>query len=90
MAMAIIGAVERFMWTRLVPSHGRRIGKEMGRMTKEMERMKMTRVTIEKRVIIYELNEDGSTRDWLVSPTHQILSGVYGLQKRRRKKWTAR
>ena len=69
MAMATIGAVERFIWTRLLPSHGRRTGKEMGRMTKVMERMKMIRVTIEKRVIIYELNEDCSTRDLsLVGP----------------------
>jgi hypothetical protein len=74
MAMASIGAVERFMWIRLVPSHGRRTGKEIGRMTKVMERMKMSRVTIEKRVIIYELNEDYSTRDWsLVGSTDRCI-----------------
>jgi hypothetical protein len=52
MAIATIGAVVRLIEIRLEPRYGKRIGNERGYMTKMAERMKITKVTIENRVII--------------------------------------
>ncbi len=50
--MAKMGAVARLMGIRRRPRYGKRIGNETGYITKVIERTKMTKVTIEKRVIM--------------------------------------